>query len=454
MVMRVVAIGGDAVSMTAASQIKRKLTDEVDIVVLQQSTWTSYSACGIPYWVGGEVPGPDGLVARSPDQHRANGLDVRTSTRVEEIDPDRGRVRAESRGPEGSEGWFDFDHLIIGTGARPKRPPVPGIELPGVQRLQTLDHGLAALETLRRQPAPRRAVVLGAGFIGVELTEACLGLGLDTTIVDQAPEPMITLDHDMGARLRAAMTDHGADVRMGQSVTEIVAGPDGRVAAVRTTAGEIPADVVFLGLGVSPRSELAVAAGMPVGEFGGILTDPRQRVIGHGNVWSGGDCTEVVDRLTDTRRHVPLGTHANKHGRVIGMNISGVRSVFPGVVGTAIMRFADQEVSRTGLLESEGPRFGFDFVSVTVDANTKAGYFPGTASMTVKMIGDRVTGRVMGCQIIGGAGAGKRIDAVATAIWNEMTAAQLLDLDLAYTPPLSPPWDPVQQAARQLTGLL
>lgn len=451
-VLRVVAIGGDAVSMTAASQIKRKLRDDVAIVVLQQSRWTSYSACGIPYWVGGMVPGPDGLVARSPAEHRDNGLDVRVNTRAEEIDVAGGRVRGEARGEGGSDGWFDYDHLIIGTGARPKRPPVPGIELPGVQRIQTLDHGIAAIDALARKP--ERAVVLGAGFIGVEMAEAALHRGLRTTLVDQAPEPMATLDQDMGGLLRRVMTERGVDVRMGEGVEEIVAGPDGRVAEVRTTKDRYPADIVFLGLGVSPRSELAVAAGMPTGQFGGILTDPRQRVIGFDNVWSGGDCTEVVDRLTDTRRHVPLGTHANKHGRVIGLNISGIRSVFPGIVGTSLMRFQDQEVSRTGLLESEGPAFGLDLGSVTIEAHTKAGYFPGTARMTVKMIGDRGTGRVMGCQIVGGAGAGKRIDAVATAIWNEMTAAQLLDLDLAYTPPLSPPWDPVQQAARQLVTRL
>lgn len=452
MVMRVLTIGGDAVSMTAASQIKRKLGDGVELVVLQQSAWTSYSACGIPYWVGGQVSGPEGLVARSPEQHRANGIDVRTRTRAEEIDVERGRVRAEARGEGGSTGWFDYDHLIIGTGARPKRPDVPGITLPGVQPIQTLDHGLAAIAALERRP--RTAVVLGAGFIGVELVEAALGHGVETTIIDRAPEPMITMDPDIGALLHLAMTSHGVQVRMGEQLTELVPGPDGRVAAVRTGTGEYPADIVFLGLGVTPRSELAVAAGMPVGEFGGILTDPRQRVIGYENVWSGGDCTEVVDRLTDTRRHVPLGTHANKHGRVIGLNVSGGRATFPGIVGTALMKFMDHEVARVGLLESEGPRFGLDLRSVTISANTKAGYYPGSATMTVKMIGDRTTGRVMGCQIIGGSGAGKRIDAVATAIWNEMTAAQVLDLDLAYTPPFSPPWDPVQQAARQLVNVL
>jgi NADPH-dependent 2,4-dienoyl-CoA reductase/sulfur reductase-like enzyme len=175
-------------------------------------------------------------------------------------------------------------------------------------------------------------------------------------------------------------------------------------------------------------------------------------VLGHDNVWAGGDCTEVVDRITGKRRHMPQGTHANKHGRVIGLNISGQEAHFPGIVGTALARFQDVEVARVGLLEAEGPELGIQMAAATIEAKTRAGYFPGASGITVKMIGEPGTGRLLGCQILGGSGSAKRIDVAATAIWNGMQVAEVIDMDLGYSPPFSPPWDPVQTAARKLLG--
>ncbi len=445
--MRVVVIGGDAVGMTAASQIKRSLGDDVDVIVIQEQQWTSYSACGIPYWIAGETTGPDTLVARSPEQHREHGIDVRTGMLASAIDPDTGSVTMQpvTGGPATRLG---YDHLVIGTGSRPRTPPVDGLDLPGVYRVQTLDEGQAAIDGLARDP--RTAVVLGAGYIGIEMAEAGVQRGLATTVVDLAPEPMVSLDADMGCLVRAGMTERGVDMRMGEPVRELLAGADGRVRAVVTDAGEIPADIVFLGLGVTPRTELAAAAGLPLGEHGGLLTDDHQRVRGYGNIWAGGDCVEVTDRLTGAERYLPLGTHANKHGRVIGVNIAGGDLAFPGVIGTAITKFCDLEVSRTGLKEDEQD----GLVSVLIHAQTSVGYMPDSAVMAVKMIAERTTGRLMGTQIVGGRGAAMRIDTAATAIWTGMTAPELVQLDLAYSPPFSPVWDPVQVAARVLLGKL
>jgi NADPH-dependent 2,4-dienoyl-CoA reductase/sulfur reductase-like enzyme len=219
---------------------------------------------------------------------------------------------------------------------------------------------------------------------------------------------------------------------------------------VATESGEYPADIVFVGLGMDPRSELAEAAGLPIGRYGGILTDPTQRVEGYDNIWSGGDCTEVVDRLTGERRYLPLGTHANKHGRVIGLNIVGRSAEFPGVIGTAITKFQDLEIARVGLQESEALDAGRDVATVTISATTKAGYMPGADPIRIKMLADRADGRVIGTQIIGGDGAGKRIDTAATAIWAGLTVADVVDMDLSYAPPFSPVWDPIQVAARAL----
>ena len=433
--------------MTAASQIKRSLGDSAVVTVIEQQEWTSYSACGIPYWVGGDTDGPDALVARSPQQHRANGIEVHTALVATHLDLERQTVAAEPV-LGGTTQIFDYDHLILATGSRPRTPDIEGLALPGVHRVHTLDQGQAAIDSLARKP--RRAVVLGAGYIGLEMAEAGLSRGVATTVLDLSPEPMSTLDPEMGRLIRQGMSERGVVVHTMEPARGICSGADGRVAAVATDHGDHPADIVFLGLGVEPRVELAAAAGLPVGALGGILTDDHQRVVGFDNVWSGGDCTEVSDRVLGSRRYVPLGTHANKHGRVIGLNIAGGDVAFPGVIGTAITKFRDIEVARTGLRTAEAIDLGMDVAAVTIQASTRAGYMPGASAMHVRMLADRADGRVVGTQIVGGPGAGKRIDTAATAIWTGLTVADIIELDLSYAPPFSPVWDPVQTAARAL----
>ncbi len=451
--MKVLVIGGDATGMSAASQVKRKLGDAVEVTVLNHQRWTSYSACGIPYWIAGEVDGgPDALVARSPEKHRANGLDVRVGVVATAIDPDAQQVTAESVENREDVEVFPYDHLVIATGAKSVRPDVPGIDLPGVLPVHTLDDGIAALDAFAA--GARRAVVVGGGFIGVEMAEALCMRGLEAVVIERAPEPMITMDPDMGVLIHAAMENHGVVFRGSEPLVEFVAGDDGRIASVRTDSAEYPADVAFLGTGFQPRSELATAAGLPVGELGGILVDEQCRVVGRDNIWAGGDCTQGVDRVTGRPTYLPLGSHANKHGRVIGLNLAGGRASFPGVIGTAITKFMEVEIARVGLRESQARDYGLDVAAVTITANTRAGYFPGSSQLKIKMIGERGTGRVVGCQIVGGAGAGKRIDSAAVAIWNGMTAEAMIELDLAYAPPFSPVWDPVLVAARQLAGAL
>jgi NADPH-dependent 2,4-dienoyl-CoA reductase/sulfur reductase-like enzyme len=253
----------------------------------------------------------------------------------------------------------------------------------------------------------------------------------------------------MGALVREAMQGMGIAVHTGIPVTGFETGPDGRVSGVGTEGGTLPADIVVLGLGVRPATELAGAAGLPLGEHGGVLTDLRMRVPGHDGVWAGGDCVEVLHRVSQRRVHVALGTHANKHGRVIGTNLGGGHATFPGIVGTAVSKVCDLEVGRTGLLEAEARAAGFHPVSVTVRSTTRAGYFPGTAPVTVKVIAERGTGRLLGAQLVGREGSAKRVDVCAVALWNEMTVEEMTGLDLGYAPPFSPVWDPVLVAARK-----
>jgi NADPH-dependent 2,4-dienoyl-CoA reductase/sulfur reductase-like enzyme len=447
MTRRVVVVGADATGMSAASQaLRRAGRDALEVVAFERGHQVSYSACGIPYWVAGDVDDADALVARSAAEHRANGIDLRIRTEVTDIDLDARTVTATEL-DDGASYQVGFDDLVLTTGAVPVRPDLPGVHAPGVYGVQTLDDGAAVLAGLTGRP--RRAVVVGGGYIGIEMAEAMVRRGLAVTLVDRAAEPMTTLDPDMGALVRAAMQGMGIAVHTGTPVTGFETGPDGRVSGVGTEGGTLPADIVVLGLGVRPATELAGAAGLTVGEHGGVLTDLRMRVPGHDGVWAGGDCVEVLHRVSQRRVHVALGTHANKHGRVIGTNLGGGYATFPGIVGTAVSKVCDLEVGRTGLLEAEARAAGFQPVSVTVRSTTRAGYFPGAAPITVKMIAERGTGRLLGAQLVGREGSGKRVDVCAVALWNEMTVGEMIGLDLGYAPPFSPVWDPVLVAARK-----
>jgi NADPH-dependent 2,4-dienoyl-CoA reductase/sulfur reductase-like enzyme len=434
--------------MSAASQARRlRGPDEMEIVAFERGHFTSFSACGIPYWVSGDVGDRDRLIARTPEEHRARDIDLRMRTEVTEIDLAAGRVRARDV-DSGVESWTSYDKLVIATGARPIRPDMPGADAPGVHGVQTLDDGEALLGTLARARG-RRAVVVGAGYIGVEMAEALIKRGYEVTVVNRGREPMSTLDADMGRLVREAMVGLGITMVGEREVTKVLTGEDGRVRAVATEDAEYPADVVVLGIGVRPETGLARAAGLPLGPHGGLLTDRAMRVRGHENIWAGGDCVEVLDLVSGQQRHVPLGTHANKHGQVIGTNAGGGYATFPGVVGTAVSKVCDLEIARTGLRERDARRVGLQFETVVVESTSRAGYYPGASPMTVKMLAERRTGRLLGVQIVGREGAAKRVDIAAVALTAGMTVEQMTALDLGYAPPFSPVWDPVLVAARK-----
>ncbi|MFF8612954.1 FAD-dependent oxidoreductase [Streptomyces sp. NPDC015350] len=445
---RLVIIGGDAAGMSAASQARRlRGPGELEIVAFERGRFTSYSACGIPYWVGGDVAERDDLVARTPEEHRARDIDLRTRTEVTEIDVAGRRVRALDLGT-GESYWTGFEKLVIATGARPVRPALPGMDAPGVHGVQTLDDGQALLDSLDRAPG-RRAVVVGAGYIGVEMAEALLKRGFEVTVLNRGEQPMATLDPDMGRLVHEAMDGMGITTVGRAEVTAILTRPDGRVRAVAAGDTSCPADVVVLGIGVEPETTLARAAGLPLGPHGGLLTDLSMRVVGHDGIWAGGDCVEVLDLVAGRTRHIALGTHANKHGQIIGSNVGGGYGTFPGVVGTAVSKVCDLEIARTGLREKDARAVGLRFVTATIESTGRAGYYPGALPMTVKMLAEYRTGRLLGVQIVGRDGAAKRVDVAAVALTAGMTVERMTALDLGYAPPFSPVWDPVLVAARK-----
>ncbi|TDC53730.1 flavoprotein oxidoreductase [Jiangella ureilytica] len=448
---RVLVIGADAAGMSAASQALRTAKAagrDLDVIAVDRGHWTSYSACGIPYWIGGDVASPGALVARTPEEHRANGIDVRLLTEAVAIDTDAGWVEVVDHAA-GRRERLGYDQLIVATGATPVRPDVPGADAAGIHGVQTLDDGGAVIAHLGREV--RRAVVVGAGYIGLEMAEALVRRGLTVTVVDRGPEPMNTLDPDLGTQVHAAMERMGMDVVTSADVTAFEAGAGG-VTAVVTDAGTFAADIVVLGTGVRPATELARAAGLPLGETGGLRTDDTQRVAD--GVWAAGDCVETWDRVRRAWVHVPLGTHANKQGRILGTNLGGGSARFPGIVGTALTKVCDLELARTGLTEGDAVEAGLDHVAVTIESTTRSGYFPGTQPITVKMVAERPTGRLLGAQIVGRDGSAKRIDVCAMALWTELTVGELAMTDLAYAPPFSSVWDPVQIAARKAADTL
>ncbi|GAA4937909.1 NADPH-dependent 2,4-dienoyl-CoA reductase/sulfur reductase-like enzyme [Actinomycetospora succinea] len=443
---RMVVIGGDATGMSAASTaLRHDDAGELEVVVLERGHYTSYSACGIPYWISGHVGERDALIARSPEQHREAGIDVRMRTEATAIDTEKQTVSV--RGVDDGDTYeLGYDELVIATGAVPTVPPLTGADAEGVFGVQSLEQGEQIVKDLADGDR-RRAVVVGAGYIGVEMAEAMVVRGIETTILDQAPEPFTQVDPDMGALIREAMENMGITVLTGVAVDGFDVGEDGRVTAVRAGDTVLPADIVIMGLGVKPNAQLAADAGLRIGASGGIVTDVRMQAAP--GVWAGGDCVEVHHRLSGTGVHIALGTHANKHGRIIGTNIAGGYGAFPGVIGTAISKVCSLEIGRTGLGQREADAAGYGYVTATVESTTTAGYWPEAEWMTVKLLAEQRTGRLLGAQIVGHAGSAKRIDVFATAIWNGMTVEEMTFMDLSYAPPFSPVWDAVLVAARK-----
>jgi NADPH-dependent 2,4-dienoyl-CoA reductase/sulfur reductase-like enzyme len=441
---RLVVVGGDAAGMSGASQARRRRPD-LEIVALEKGRWTSYSACGIPYVVGGTVSGLDDLITRTPEEFRSKwNIDARVRHEATAIDLDKREV--EVRDHEHDRTYrLGFDILHIGTGAKATRPDLPGIDDEHIHGVQTLEDGAHLLDHVGGG-APTgggRAVVVGGGYIGLEIAEAFLHRGWKAvTVVERSPEVMATLDPDMGALVSQAMRDEGIDVRCDTAVTGFEPG------VVHTADGSIEHDLVVLGLGVVPNTQLAEAAGLELGPRKSIAVDRRQHTSAEG-VWAAGDCCPSFHRVSEQWVHIALGTVANKQGRVAGINIGGGYATFPGVVGTAVTKLCSLEVARTGLSEREAEAAGFDYEPVTIESTTRAGYFPGTAEMKVKILAERRSGRLLGGQLVGREGAAKRIDVLATALTAGMTVEDMTALDLSYAPPFAPVWDPVLVAARK-----
>lgn len=386
------------------------------------------------------------LVIRTPERFREReGIDVRILHAVEEIDAAGSKVRVRDL-QSGHEEWEPYDQLLIATGAVPVCPDLPGADAVDICGVNTLQSGIELRRLLDGGNATK-AVVVGGGYIGLEMAEALVRRGLEVSLVARSPEVMGTLDADMGHLVSQALRDFGVTLYLEEALTGFET-TEGKVTGVATDKRTLPADIVILGLGVRPNTALAAAAGIPLGEKGSIRVNTRMET-GVAGIWAAGDCAESFHLVSRRPFHIALGTVANRQGRVAGINLGGGYATFPGVMGTAVTKICQMEVARTGLQEKELSQLGVEWVSAVIKSRTKAGYFPGAGEITIKVLAERGSGRLLGGQIVGMEGSAKRIDTLATALHAGFTVEEMINLDLGYAPPFSPVWDPVVTAARE-----
>jgi NADPH-dependent 2,4-dienoyl-CoA reductase/sulfur reductase-like enzyme len=346
----------------------------------------------------------------------------------------------------GSAVWEPYDQLLIATGAVPICPDLPGSDAVDICGVNTLESGLEIRRRLDKGGI-KKGVVVGGGYIGLEMAEALVRQGLEVSLICRPPQVMGTLDEDMGALVSQALRDIGVTLYLDEELTAFET-TAGKVTGIVTDNRTLPADIVILGLGVRPNTALAAAAGIPLGEKESIRVNDRMET-GIAGIWAAGDCAESFHLVSRKPFYVALGTVANRQGRVAGINLGGGYATFPGVVGTAVTKICQVEVARTGLQENELRELGVEWVSAVIKSRTKAGYYPGAGEITVKVLAEKGSGRLLGGQIVGMEGSAKRIDTLATALHAGFTLEQMINLDLGYAPPFSPVWDPVVIAARE-----
>ena len=429
--MRLLVIGGVAAGLSAAARARR-IDPGLEILVLEKGATVSYGACGLPYYVEGRVRRPEDLIVHTPEYfQKERNITVRTGAAVASIAHPRREVTL------GGGERIHYDKLVIATGARPDAVALPGADLPHVFRLNTFADGVRLKEYLTEK-RPRRAVVIGAGYIGLEAADALRRNGLAVTLLGVDKCLLHRDDAELSASLVAHLQRFGVEARLGARVKSIE--PD--------QVDGIPCDLVLLATGLRPNAELAVEAGVELGRTGAIRVDERMQT-NLGGVYAAGDCVETTHLVTGRPAYIPLGTTANKMGRVAGANAAGARERFTGVVGTCIFSVFGLGVGFSGLSAAQARREGFSPVTARVEAQSRPRYFGGRLT-TVELVADRNTGRLLGGSVLGEQDVAGRINVIATALQNRMLVEDFERLDLAYAPPFATVWDPVLVAAQQL----
>jgi NADPH-dependent 2,4-dienoyl-CoA reductase/sulfur reductase-like enzyme len=456
--MHLVMIGGSDAGISAALRA-RELDPSADVTVVVADAYPNFSICGIPYYVSGEVTHWRNLAHRTIADLEATGMSLRLGTSARRVDVDGRKLQV--IGPDGQDELLAYDKLVIGTGAVPVIPPITGLAGPdalgpasGVHLLHTMGDTFAVMRTIE-QARPASAVIIGAGYVGLEMAEALTTRGLAVTQLEQLPEVLATVDAELGSLVHAELAGQGVEVITGTAARQVSQAAPGSQARLRVDAagpGGEPvtrfADMVLVVTGVRPDAELAATAGATLGVRGAIQVDTGMRT-GLPDVLAAGDCVITHHRLLG-ETYLPLGTTAHKQGRVAGENALGGSRRFAGSLGTQVVKIFDQAAARTGLRESEAAAAGYDPVTIQAEADDHKAYYPASHRIRMRITADRRTGQLLGMQLYGHRHAeiAKRIDIAATAIFNNMKVASISDLDLSYTPPLGSPWEALQMGAQ------
>jgi NADPH-dependent 2,4-dienoyl-CoA reductase/sulfur reductase-like enzyme len=453
--MHLVMIGGSDAGISAALRA-RELDPGADVTVVVADAYPNFSICGIPYYISGEVTHWRSLAHRTTADLEAAGMRLRLDTTARRIDVPGRKLLVSSA--DGTEELLSYDKLVVGTGAVPVRPPIAGLDqlgpADGVHLLHSMGDTFALMRTLE-EATPATVVIVGAGYIGLEMADALTTRGIQVTQMEQLPEVLPTVDPALGARVHGQLAEHGAEVLTGTTVRQISradSGQDSRLQVTATAADGLPvtrlADLVLVVAGVRPDTDLAAGAGATLGHRGAISVDRGMRT-NLPDVLAAGDCVVTRHRLLG-ETYLPLGTTAHKQGRVAGENALGGSREFAGSLGTQVVKIFDHAAARTGLRDHEAAAAGFDPVTTGSEADDHKAYYPGSHRITMRVTGDRATGRLLGMQLFGHRHAeiAKRIDIAATAIHHGMTIDAVSDLDLSYTPPLGSPWEAVQMGTQ------
>jgi len=443
--MRFVIIGGDAAGMSAASRAKR-LDPAMDVVVLEKTNDVSYSACGMPYNIADPGRQMDDLVVRPAKVFmEKQNIDLRLGHTAETIN--RKDKMVTGRNSQGETFEVGYDKLLIATGATPIVPNIPGSHLPMVMPLKSLGDGRRIKDYLARHPV-ETVVILGMGYIGLEMAEAFHARGLRVDMIKVRPRLLPWMPEEMSNVVRSELEEKGVGLHFGSAPVRIDH-PGKGVSVTLESGKDIPADMVLAGIGVKPNSEIAAAANLELGPKRAIAVDSSLRTSDP-DIFAAGDCADAFNVITGQRVWVPLALRANRAGWAVADNIVGGSVELPGIVGTAVFKVFDLQVARTGLSMDEARAAGYDPVENVVKSRSRAHAHPGNVTVHAAMVGDRKTGKVLGAQMVGKEGAAHRIDAVAVALHAGMTVAEFFQCDLAYAPPFSPVWDPLLTAANQI----
>jgi len=456
--MHLVMIGGSDAGISAALRA-RELDPGAEVSVVVADAYPNFSICGIPYYVSGEVTHWRNLAHRTTADLEATGMNLRLETTARRIDIAARKLLLTAAG--GTEELLAYDKLIIGTGAVPVRPPITGLTGPdalgaadGVHLLHSMGDTFAVMRTLE-QATPATAVIVGAGYIGLEMADALVTRGLSVIQMEQLPEVLPTVDPALGGLVHGQLAARGVEVLTGTTVKQITRATAEQAGRLRVEATDASggvvtrlADMVLVVVGVRPDTDLAKAAGATLGVKGAIAVDRGMRTD-LPDVLAAGDCVLTHHRLLG-ESYLPLGTTAHKQGRVAGENALGGSRQFAGSLGTQVVKIFDQAAARTGLRDHEAVAAGFDPVTIGSEADDHKAYYPGSHRITMRFTGDRGTGQLLGVQLFGHRHAeiAKRIDIAATAIFHHMTIDAVSDLDLSYTPPLGSPWEAIQMGAQ------